>query len=152
VPVYERANCAASLMLILIWTNTNLQIRVREGKGGRDGYAFLTDDCARYLRQYLSIRPSFKIDGRKPLFFTEYGNRWNRGGWSRVYGYYKVKAGIEKKGGLHVFGQHSAATLMTARGYPLISYRFFCNTRTSEAGSDMPMWTRLLRGDGIMGP
>jgi integrase/recombinase XerD len=41
-----------------------LTIRVREGKGGRDGYAFLTDDCARYLRQYLSIRPSFEIDGR----------------------------------------------------------------------------------------
>jgi len=28
-------------------------IRVREGKGERDGYAFLTDDCACYLKQYL---------------------------------------------------------------------------------------------------
>jgi integrase/recombinase XerD len=42
------------------------------------------------------------------------------GGLSRVYGYYKAKAGIEKKGGLQVFGRHSAATLMTARGYPYI--------------------------------
>jgi hypothetical protein len=41
------------------------------------------------------------------------------GGLSRVYGYYKAKAGIEKKGGLQVFGRHSAATLMTARGVPL---------------------------------
>lgn len=93
-----------------------LTIRIREGKSGRDGYAFLTDNCARYLKQYLSIRLSFEIDGLQPLFFTEYGNRWNRGGLSRVYGYYKIKAGIEKKGGLHVFGRHSAATLMTSKG------------------------------------
>jgi integrase/recombinase XerD len=96
-----------------------LTLRIREGKGGRDGDAFLTDDCARYLKQYLSIRPQFEIDGRRPLFFTEYGNRWNRGGLSRVYGYYKAKARIEKKGGLHVFARHSAATLMTAKGVPL---------------------------------
>ncbi len=96
-----------------------LTIRIREGKGGRDGYAFLTDDCVRYLKQYLLIRPPFEIDGRKPLFFTEYGNRWTRGGLSRIFGYYKVKARIEKKGCLHVFGRHSAATIMTAKGVPL---------------------------------
>ena len=97
----------------------NLTIRVREGKGGSDGYAFLTNDCARYLRQYLSIRPSMEIDGRQPLFYTEYGNRWTRGAMSRIYYYYKEDAKIEKKGGLHVFARHSSATLMTAKGVPL---------------------------------
>lgn len=97
----------------------NLTIRIREGKGGRDGYAFLTHGCVRNLKQYLSIRPPLEIDGRQPLFFTEYGNRWKRGALYRIFGYYKVNAGIEKKGGLHVFGRHSAATLMTSRGVPL---------------------------------
>lgn len=76
-----------------------LTIRVREGKGGRCGFAFITDDCARYIKQYLEIRPPLIIDGRQPLFFTDFGNRWNRGGLYRIFAYYKVKAGIEKKGG-----------------------------------------------------
>ncbi len=29
---------------------------------------------------------------------------------------YKKKAGIQKKGGVHVFGRHSPATLMVSRG------------------------------------
>jgi integrase/recombinase XerD len=97
----------------------NLTLRIREGKGGREGYAFLTPECARSLKQYLSIRPSLDIDGRQPLFFTEYGNRWRRGSLYLIFGYYKVTAGIEKKGGPHVFGRHSAATLMTSKGVPL---------------------------------
>jgi integrase/recombinase XerD len=97
----------------------NLKIRIREGKGGRDGYAFITHDCVRNLKHYLAIRPPLKIDGRQPLFYTEYGNRWKRGSFYRVFEYYKKRAGIEKRGGLHVFGRHSAATMMTAKGVPL---------------------------------
>jgi integrase/recombinase XerD len=94
-------------------------ILIREGKGGRDGFAFLTEECARHMKQYLSIRPPFKIDGRQPLFYTDYGKRWRRGGLSKIYYDYKRAAKIEKKGGLHVFARHSPTTLMTAKGVPL---------------------------------
>jgi integrase/recombinase XerD len=97
----------------------NLTVRVRQGKGGRDGYGFITDECARYLKQYLSIRPSLKIDGRQPLFYSDFGNRYDRDSLYRIFCYCKERAGIEKKGGLHVFGRHSSATLMTAKGVPL---------------------------------
>jgi integrase/recombinase XerD len=97
----------------------NLAVRVREGKGGRDGYGFITDECARYLKQYLSIRSSFRIDGRQPLFYSDFGNRYNRDSLYRIFFYIKERAGIEKKGGLHVFGRHSSATMMTAKGVPL---------------------------------
>jgi integrase/recombinase XerD len=97
----------------------NLSLRVREGKGGRDGYAFMTHECAHYLKRYLSIRPPLRIDSREPLFYTEYRHRWKRGALYTIFSRYKAKAGIEKKGGLHVFGRHSSATLMTAKGVPL---------------------------------
>ncbi len=97
----------------------NLSVRIVEGKGGRDGYAFLNHECARNLKLYLSVRPPFEIDGREPLFYTEYQKRWRRGALYTVFERYKTKAGIEKKGGLHVFGRHSAATIMTSKGVPL---------------------------------
>lgn len=97
----------------------NLSIRVREGKGGRDGYAFLTHECAHNLKQYLSLRPPLKIDGREPLFYTEYQKRWKQRALYTIFSRYKAKAGIEKKGGVHVFGRHSSATIMTAKGVPL---------------------------------
>lgn len=97
----------------------SLTIRVREGKGGRDGNAFITDECARYLKQYLSIRPAFKIDGRQPLFYSDFWNRYDRDSLYRIFCYCKERAGIRKKGGLHVFGRHSSATLMMSKGVPL---------------------------------
>jgi len=71
------------------------------------------------LKRYLAIRPPLKIDNRQPLFYTEFGNRWKDTALYRIFRYYKVKAGIEKSGGTHVFGRHSAATMMTAKGVPL---------------------------------
>lgn len=97
----------------------NLTIRVQEGKGGREGYVFITDECSRYLKQYLSIRSPFMIEGRQPLFYTDFGKRYNRDSLYRIFCYCKERAGIEKKGGPHVFGRHSSATMMTAKGVPL---------------------------------
>jgi integrase/recombinase XerD len=97
----------------------NLTIRVREGKGGREGNAFITNECGRYLKQYLSIRPDLKVGDRQPLFYTDFGRRYDRDSLYRVFCYCKERAGIEKEGGLHVFGRHSSATLMTAKGVPL---------------------------------
>lgn len=97
----------------------NMTVRVREGKGGREGYGFITDECVRYLKQYLSIRPVLDLDGRRPLFYTDFGRRYDRGSLYRIFCYCKERAGVETKGGLHVFGRHSSATMMTAKGVPL---------------------------------
>ncbi len=94
-------------------------VYVREGKGGRDGITFITEDVAESLRHYLSIRPPLIIDGRQPLFYTDRMKRWTIGGLLKVFKDYKKKARIESRGGLHVFARHSAATHMTAKGVPL---------------------------------
>lgn len=45
-----------------------LSIRVREGKGGRDGITYINEECAGTLRRYLEIRPQLLIEGKQPLF------------------------------------------------------------------------------------
>lgn len=94
----------------------SLTIHIRDGKGGKDGLTYIQDDCARTLRQYLAVRPPLKIDGRPPLFYTDYGKRWDRKELYRMFMSYKRKAGIEKKGGLHVFSRHTTATILIAKG------------------------------------
>jgi len=94
----------------------DLTVRVREGKGGKDGIVLITNECSTVLKQYLSVRPSLKIDSQQPLFYTDYGQRWKRTEVHRMFTGYKKKAGIEKKGGVHVFARHSAATIMIANG------------------------------------
>jgi len=96
-----------------------LMIRVRCGKGGQDGLVPISQDCTKCLKSYLSIRPEKIIDARQPLFYTDYGNRWNRQDISRMFHIYKKVAGITKRGGVHVFARHSSATLMISRGCSL---------------------------------
>jgi len=94
----------------------NLSIRVREGKGGRDGIVFISNECAVTLKRYLEVRPSLEIDGHFPLFYTDFGRRWDRRDVHRMFITYKKKAGIEKQGGVHVFARHTPATIMIAKG------------------------------------
>ncbi|MGD0951065.1 MAG: tyrosine-type recombinase/integrase [Methanotrichaceae archaeon] len=93
-----------------------LTLHVRQGKGGKDGIVLISNDCASTLRKYLAMRPSLKIDDRQPLFYTDYGRRWDRRDVHRMFVTYKMKAGIEKQGGVHVFARHSSATIMVANG------------------------------------
>ena len=69
-----------------------------------------------YNRRYLQIRPVLEIEGRIPLFYTDYGKRWTKRGLHSVFKTYKKKAGVQKKGNLHVFGRHTPATIMVANG------------------------------------
>ena len=94
----------------------SLTITIKEGKGGRDGIAYISDGCACVLREYLEVRPSLEIKGRKPLFYTDYGNRWRREDLYHMFVVYKGRAGIEKKGGCHVFARQTTATMMIANG------------------------------------
>ena len=93
-----------------------LMIRVRCGKGGQDGIVLISEDCAATLKTYLSIRPTLEIDNRKPLFYTDYKNRWSRQHISRVFHVYKAKAKITRRGGVHCFSRHSPATILIKNG------------------------------------
>jgi integrase/recombinase XerD len=99
----------------------NLTLRLRETKNNSDAIAFINDETARILNQYLQLRPSIEINGRKPLFCTDFGHRWTNNKIYQMFLYYKGKAGIEKKGAVHCFSRHSSATLMITKGCDLRS-------------------------------
>lgn len=94
-------------------------IRITEAKGGKDGIAFITERCANVIRDYLDVRPQIEIDGRYPLFYTDFGRRWERRGLYRMFMSWKAVAGIKRYGGLHVFSRHTPATIMVAKGYDI---------------------------------
>jgi integrase/recombinase XerD len=93
-----------------------LTLRVREGKGGRDGIVLINNECAFLIKRYLSVRLMLKIDERIHLFFTDYGKRWTKRGLHTIFTAYKKKAGVQKQGGVHVFSRHTPATIMIANG------------------------------------
>ena len=90
-------------------------IRV-DGKGGKEAMVCINSICANILREYLAVRPPRLVEGRQPLFYTDYGQRWKRTDLHYILRTYKKKAGVEKRGGLHVFARHTPATLMIANG------------------------------------
>jgi integrase/recombinase XerD len=91
-------------------------IRIREAKGRKDGIALITERCANVLRNYLEMRPPVEIDGRSPLFYTDFGRRWERRAVYRMFMTWKEIAGVKRFGGLHVFSRHSPATIMVSKG------------------------------------
>lgn len=91
-------------------------LRIREGKGGKDGIIFIRDECIKTLKQYLAIRPELEINGSQPLFYTIYGQRYDRRDIHRMFVNYKIKAGISKPGAVHCFARHTTATIMIAHG------------------------------------
>ena len=99
----------------------NLTLRLRETKNDSDAIAFINDETARELNKYLQIKPSIEVDGKEPLFITDFCHRWTPSKVHRMFIYYKEKAGIQKKGGVHCFSRHSSATLMISRGCDLRS-------------------------------
>jgi integrase/recombinase XerD len=100
-----------------------LTIHVRGGKGGKDALVFISDECAKTIRRYLEVREPLIIDGRKPLFYTDFGGRWERRSVYRMFMYYKKLAGIEKHGGVHVFSRHSVGSLLVKRGCDVVTIK-----------------------------
>jgi integrase/recombinase XerD len=99
----------------------DLTLRLRETKNNSDAIAFINDETSKLLNQYLERKPKVLINGREPLFATDFGNRWTNGNIYKIFMFYKEKAGIQKKGGVHCFSRHSSATLMVAKGCDLRS-------------------------------
>jgi integrase/recombinase XerD len=96
-------------------------LKIREGKGGRDGVAYINEELAVLLTRYLQIRPPLEIDGEQPLFYTDYGQRWDRKDLYRLFMTYKALAGVKKSGGLHVFSRHSPASILAKNGCDITS-------------------------------
>jgi len=68
-----------------------LSVRIRGDEGERDGMAYITDICTITLHRYLAIRPSLVIDERKPLFYSDNGQRWNRSSLYRMFALYRKR-------------------------------------------------------------
>lgn len=98
-----------------------LTLRLRETKNNSDALAYINDETAKLLNQYLQRKPKVVLNDREPLFISDFGNRWTNTGVHKMFIYYKKKAGIQKKGGVHCFSRHSSATLMVTKGCDLRS-------------------------------
>jgi integrase/recombinase XerD len=98
-------------------------IRICNGKGGKEAITPISSDCSDVLKEYLEIRPRLEINGEYPLFFTDYGNRWQRTDLYKMFINYKTKAGITKSGGLNVFSRHSAAYIMLKNGCDIMTIK-----------------------------
>jgi len=94
-------------------------IRVREGKGDRYGIAYITQDCANMLRDYLEIRQQLPIESQA-LFLTEQGRWWDHLSLSRMVRLYKLKAGIRKPGSAHALARHVVASILIKNGASLL--------------------------------
>jgi integrase/recombinase XerD len=100
-----------------------LTIFVCGGKKRQGCLGYITDDCAKTLRRYLEVRAPINIDGRKPLFYTDFGGRWEGRSVYRMFMQYKKLAGIEKHGGVHVFSRHSVGSLLVKRGCDIVTIK-----------------------------
>ena len=103
------------------YNSDDLTLRLRETKNGSDAITYLNEDAAKALNAYLVKKPPLVIDGRTPLFITDYGGRWHPNDVYKMFQYYKEKANIQKRGAVHCFSRHSSATLMISRGCDLRS-------------------------------
>lgn len=98
-----------------------LALVVRDGKGGKTAVCYLSEEAIETLLEYLAVKPDFEFEGKRPLFFTDYGVRFDRKDIYRLVVYYKTKAGIKKPGGAHVLFRHSPASLMVQNGCDLLT-------------------------------
>ena len=98
-----------------------LSLIVRDGKGSKTSVVYLSEDAVETLRDYLAMRPDFELEGRQSLFFTDFGNRYNRKEIYNLVIYYKERSGIAKKGGAHVLFRHTPASLMVQNGCDLLT-------------------------------
>ncbi len=100
------------------WEAKTLRVR---GKWNREDIQPLHPESEKVIIEYLAVRPTITIDGAKPLFVTDYLNRMCREDISRIFHKYKKLAGVTSKGGCHVWGRHSSASLMIRNGSDILT-------------------------------
>jgi integrase/recombinase XerD len=100
----------------------SLTIKV-EGKGGKVAIAYITDDCAKTLKRYLEVRAPLVTDGRKPLFYTDFGGRWELRSVYRMFMIYKKLAGIESMVVYTSLDGTAWADLLVKRGCDIVTIK-----------------------------
>jgi integrase/recombinase XerD len=98
-----------------------LSLKIQDGKGGKSDMVYISENAGEALRDYLDIRPDFSLDGKQPLFFTDFGGWFDRRDIYRLVIHYKQRAGITKKGGANVLFRHTPASLMIQNGCDLLT-------------------------------
>ncbi len=100
-----------------------MSVRIKNGKWRRDALIPLNPEVCGVLKDYLAIRPSIKVEDQHPLFITDYLRRWHRADVYRMFTNYKKKAGVDKIGGVHVFGRHSPASILVKNGCDIMTIK-----------------------------
>lgn len=98
-----------------------MTLRIRDGKFGKAALLPIPQDCIHTLEEYLRVRPRIEIEGKHPVFFTEYENRWKLRSLEDMFARCKKQAGVTSRGGLHVWGRHSPASIMVKHGCDVYS-------------------------------
>lgn len=101
-------------------------LRLRETKNSSDVIVYLSDDAARSLNYYLELRPNVEA---KPIFITDFGNRFKSNDVNRVFLYWKKAAGVQRRGTAHTFSRHSPATILVKNGCDLRSIQSIMHHR-----------------------
>lgn len=98
------ATCVGALHLDVENVNLDkLALVVRDSKCCKTAVCYLSEEAIETLREYLGVRPDFELEGKSPLFFTDYGARFDCKHIYRLVIYYKEKAGIKKPGELMLY-------------------------------------------------
>jgi len=105
-----------------------MQIRVREGKGQKERYTILTQALVQELRAYWRLaRPQtwlFSGSSRRTPLTTDAA--------SSVFKAAKDRAGIQKKGGIHML-RHCFATHLLEQGVPLTTIQVLLGHRSLKS-------------------
>jgi site-specific recombinase XerD len=73
-------------------------------------------ELRKYLGQISSSSPSSRNRWQIPLFFTNFGQRWDRHEVHRMFIKCKEVGKIMRRGGVHTFSRHSPVTVMVSKG------------------------------------
>lgn len=89
-------------------------VRVKQGKGRKDRYTILSDNCLDLLRKYWTrYRPkTYLFNGMSP------GSKYSASSFEKIFARAKKKAGIKKDATIHTL-RHSFATHLLENGVDL---------------------------------
>lgn len=87
------------------------KVRIRKGKGQKDGITMISEDCAEAISEYLDRRD----DNKDPLFLSKYGERLTRSGLLQLVKRRARDANIEKDVNVHMF-RHFFGTMLISNG------------------------------------
>lgn len=87
-------------------------VKVRSGKGGKDGYAIMSEECAKAIQKYLATKQETETNA---LFLNMYGERLTRSGLLQLVKRTAERANLDRNVNVHTF-RHTFGTRMISNG------------------------------------